>query len=462
MKGMAMEKLGCALAVFFCGLLVAGPAAAMAKVGPGEVDPRFGQGGLVVHPGSQLGDTGSDDGPYGEDMAVGPEDAVFVLQGYRACGVGSCTAKFFVQRYLPNGVLDMSFGEGGRSSMVAVTVAAGSESFYGVSLYGSLAVNGEGEPVIAAVDGGDITLFRLDRSGKLAADFGGGDGTVTTDFGSSVVRPRLAVARDGRIVVATGFSRREDARFVILARYEQNGDLDPSFGAGTPEAASAGWMAIGGAQPGALALSPGGGILLAGGRCCPPRDSVYLGRRGSDGRPIFPDAPASPWRYLKVGAHATVTSVVALPRGKAYLVGNSRQKVFAAKTLASGRLDRTFGRAGVVRLKGIYAGASPALADRSGRLYIAGFRGSEEYVANRALLARVTRKGRLDRRWGDDPAGYSLLPSSFSEVQALGFQSSGKVVAFGHILGECIRSCPLPSRVLTRLLVGSAPRQKRR
>lgn len=452
-----MGRLNGALAIFLCGLLVAGGGAALAKAGPSRVDRSFGDKGLVVEYGGLS--SGGRYGPYGEDMAVGPEDSIFTLQSFRSCRRDTCTAELFVQRYTPKGVLDASFGEDGASAQVVVTDY--SSKIYGGSSYGSLAVNPRGEPVVAAVDGGDVTLFRLDRSGKLARGFGGGDGFVTTDFGHAVVRPQLAISSRGEILVATGFWRRPRVRRpVILARYTPGGLLDPSFGAGTPEAQPGGWLGIRGMWPSTLALSPSGGIALAGSSCCPAggQDSVYVGRRRSDGSLTRPYAPSRPWRYFQVGRRTQVHSLMALPQGKAYLVGSSGGFSFAARTLASGRLDPAFGRSGVVWLKEMYAGVSPALADRAGRLYVAGFRyGRGEFSSNRAVLARLTRRGGLDRRWGRAPAGYAPLPVWISDALALDFQSSGKLVVFGEIVFSCVRSCPNPGRTLTRLFTGPVP-----
>jgi uncharacterized delta-60 repeat protein len=458
-KGAAMSRLSGALAVVLCGFAIVGPAGGPAQVRPGEVDRGFGEGGEVVQRGPEV-QRGEQGGPYGEDMAVGPEDSIFALQSYGTCTGAGCTVELYVQRFLPDGALDPSFGEGGWSSKVTVTTPSDSLFFYGEGQHGSIAVNANGEPVVATMDGGDVTLFKVDRSGKLAGDFGGGDGIVTTDFGDAVGKPQLAVAGDGRIVVATGFRHRGDRRFVILARYEPSGVLDPSFGAGASGTEAAGWTPIKGSRLTALALVPAGGIALAGDRCCSPaaRPRVYMGWRRADGRPAAPFTRATPWRYLKIGRRARVTSVVALSRGRVYLVGDSYKGVFAARILRSGRLDRTFGRSGVAWLKGMFGDASPAVADRAGRLYVAGHRSyPEDYVADDALVARLTRSGRRDRRWGDDPAGYSLLPFSIGEVRALAFQSSGKLVVFGEQYYDCIRSCTGPAPVLTRLFTGSAP-----
>jgi len=452
---------GGVLAIFLCGFLAVGGGTAVAKAGPPRVDRSFGTDGLVVDRGGLSSDGRY--GPYGEDMAVGPEDAVFTLQSYRSCRRETCTAELFVERYTPEGALDASFGERGASAGVVVNDY--SSKIYGGSSYGSLAVNPAGEPVVAAVDGGDVTLFRLNHSGKLAGGFGGGDGIVTTDFGYAVVKPQLAISEQGEILMATGLWRRpRERRAVILARYTPAGFLDPSFGAGTPEAQPGGWLGIEGMWPSTLALSPSGGIALAGSSCCPAggQGSLYVGRRRSDGSLVRPYTPSRPWRYFKAGLRTQVHSLVALPQGKAYLVGSSGGFSFAARTLASGRLDPAFGRSGLVWLKkGMYAGASPAVADRAGRLYVAGFRyGRGEFASNRAVLARLTKRGGLDRRWGRKPFGYAPLPVWISDALALEFQSSGKLVVFGEIVFSCVRSCPNPGRTLTRLHTGPVPKSR--
>ena len=48
----------------------------------------------------------------------------------------------------------------------------------------------------------DIGLVRLDTSGNLDTSFGGGDGKVTTDFGSYEFGQSVAVGLDGKIIVA--------------------------------------------------------------------------------------------------------------------------------------------------------------------------------------------------------------------------------------------------------------------
>ncbi len=451
-----MKRLAAVLAFCCCGLATVGSGQALAKSVPGGIDPSFGSEGVVTQPGT-LASVSGPSGPFGEDMAIGPEDDIFVLQSYRNCRQGNCTVELFIQRHLPDGVLDQSFGQGGSTEKMSVTTTSADSALSGGNALGSLAVDSAGEAVVATIDQGDVTLFRFGVGGRLSAAFGSG-GVVRTDFGGEESLPQVAIDREGRIVVASGSTQGPSGRsYVILARYLLDGALDPTFGGGLRESRAPGWLAIPGFGPGALALSRGGGPVIAGARCCPGRKTtaVYEGRRDRNGHLLGGATSSRPWRYLKVGKNSWVSSVVAMPHGSVYLVGASAGRLFAARLQASGRLDRRFGNHGLTWFPKMTSGASPALADAAGRLYVAGDRWSgEEYVPNRALLARLTAHGRHDRSWGHSPAGYARLPNSLSNVLALGFQSNGKLVVFGENEGECIRSCFLPGRTLTRVVTG--------
>lgn len=437
------------LAVGIC--VCAGPAAAKSQ--PGNVDPSFGVGGTVVQPRGLISPSGFY-GPFGEDMAVGLEDEIYVLQSERDCrgGSGSCAVRLFVQRYRRDGSLDTGFGTQGQS--VSVTVAKpifpSSEVFGGRSA--SIAVTAANEVVVATVDGESPVLYRIDRSGQLSSAFGT-SGRATAPLGGAKGQPRLAILSDGRILVAVNSPQPDGTGIVGLARFGPDGALDTSFGAGLGESSTPGALAVGSSSAADFSVSPGGRIALAGARCCSTkRSSIYFGRRNSDGRPLRPFSVARPWRNLKIVDLLSVDSVLALPGGRIAVVATSRAGAFVARLLPSGRRDRGFGKAGIVRLGRISIGASPALADTAGNIYVGGHRYvGEEYVPNRALVARVTRRGRVDRRWGAAPPGYSLITRSMSEPLAMGFQSTGKLVVFGEYSGDCIRSCSLPGRVLTRL-----------
>jgi|GEM_PF-2969726 len=449
------QSITAVLFATLCCWLGATGGARAAEGSPGAVDPSFGVGGVAAQAPRQLFPPNGANGPIGEDMVVGPDDEIFLLLSLQECEI-TCRIRFFLQRYLPDGTLDETFGREGTSAQVVVNAEERLDPIERFS-FGSLAVGSRGEPVVATAEGGDLILFRFDRSGNLAQGFGTA-GMLDLDFGGSETRPQVAVLPDERIVVASG-SLRGRRSFAILARLLPDGNLDPTFGEG-PGARRLGWTKVGGRPPGALAVGGGGAIALAGGRCCSPAEvkSVYVGRRRSDGGPsnVVPRR-WRPWRHLRVGPRAWVSSVIALPGGKLDVVGGSGANLFAARLRPSGRLDRSFGRRGLVRFPEILSGASPAVADAHRRLYVAGVRyPGYEYAPYRGIIARVTARGRHDGGWGNRIAGYARL-RSITEPLALGFQSDGKLVAFGEYAYECIRTCYLPGWALTRVFTGPNP-----
>ncbi|HEU4739781.1 MAG TPA: hypothetical protein VFS54_11985 [Solirubrobacterales bacterium] len=425
----------------------AGPAAAKSR--PGNVDFGFGDEGTVIQP-RNWGPVDGFYGPFGEDMAVGLEDEIFELQSERFCAT-VCSARLFLERHRRGGALDESFGAGGRSfSTPAVDPVSPNASFRQVA---SLAVTPTDEVVVATLDGGNLVLFRFDRLGRLSAGFGN-SGRVNTTLGGLDGPPRLAISSDGRILVAASSRRQDGGSFVWLARFNSNGEPDPTFGAGLGQTVAPGALAIPAPSAAALDLAPSDRIALGGVRCCPGKlSSVFFGRRDPDGLPLRPYSAVKPWRNLKVSEPSLVSAVLALPGGRIAMVASSKAGAFVARLLPSGRPDRRFGRAGIVRLKHLQIGVSPALADSAGNIYVAGYRVGPEggFAPDPAVVARVTSRGRVDRRFGATPPGYALMPSAISNPLAMGFQSSGKLVVFGEYIDYCIRGCPLPDRVLTRL-----------
>lgn len=105
----------------------------------------------------------------------------------------------------------------------------------------------------------DFTLVRYNTDGTLDTTFGG-DGIVTTDFGSYDSAYAVMIDDDGKIVVTGSANNSTDGDFAI-ARYLSDGSLDTSFGSGgkvmTP---------VGNSHDSAddMAIQDDGKILLAG------------------------------------------------------------------------------------------------------------------------------------------------------------------------------------------------------
>jgi len=190
-------------------LVAAVPATAL----PGQLDPGFGRDGKV---------TTDFAGHAGANAAV-VQDGRLVAAGF---GMAGSSVDFALARYRRDGTLDRTFGTGGK---VTTDFAGSGEQVT------ALVVQADGKLVAAgftATDsGGDFALARYRRDGTLDPSFGTG-GKVTTDFaGGADGAAALVVQADGKLVAA-GSATSGTGLDVALARYRRDGTLDPTFGTG--------------------------------------------------------------------------------------------------------------------------------------------------------------------------------------------------------------------------------------
>ena len=111
----------------------------------------------------------------------------------------------------------------------------------------------------------DFRIARYNPDGSPDLSFGGGAGRVTTDFGGNDDSQRVAIQPDGKILVV-GVSEENTLTHgsVALARYNQDGSLDTSFGDGSGKVLTLApcWYAFYGAGSD-IALRPDGKIVAA-------------------------------------------------------------------------------------------------------------------------------------------------------------------------------------------------------
>jgi uncharacterized delta-60 repeat protein len=198
----------------------------------GLLDKTFGTGGIAA---VDFGGT-----EFGEAMARQADGRILVAG--RADPGGAIVA-----RLRATGALDPDFGAGGRVTMPG----GGSASAVLVQPDRRIVVAGN------ASGSGAMTVTRLMPGGSLDTGFGT-NGTTAIDFGALADLAGGAVLQpDGRIVVAGYTQATED---VAVARLTPGGALDPSFGAGGKATVDFGVATFGNA----IALAPNGRIVVAG------------------------------------------------------------------------------------------------------------------------------------------------------------------------------------------------------
>ena len=129
--------------------------------------------------------------------------------------------QFALARYLDDGSLDPSFDGDGK-------VLTDFRSSDGEVAY-AIAVDRQGRVVVAGAAAGQIALARYTEDGSLDPSFDG-DGKVLTNFASTAREDGSAIAIDARNrVVVAGSAGDNMRRRIALARYAEDGSLDPSF-----------------------------------------------------------------------------------------------------------------------------------------------------------------------------------------------------------------------------------------
>ena len=218
------------------------------------------------------------------------------------------------------------------------------------------------------------------RDGEPDPAFGGGAGWVTTSIpGLDALAYDVTVLRNGKVAVAGQASGPTGDGQIVVARYRRDGRLDPSFGSN--------------------------GIFKS---ALPVSDAPFI-----------------------------ATSVVQERTTRKLVVGGGygQGSMLALRLTAGGRLDRTFGKgSGVVSVP--VGGIAESLAIQDDNRILLG--GSNADAEGRPMVvARLKRGGRIDRSFGDAGVVQSLFwndhLASSAGVLGIAPTDDGGLVASGHI-----------------------------
>lgn len=292
-----------------------------------------------------------------------------------------------------DGDLDPSFGGDG---IIMTALAGRSEGFamviqpdQKIIVVGRASQNGSEN---------DVLICRFLTNGSLDTSFGGGDGIVTTDLGTTGDRGSHVILQpDGQILVSG--ARASIANNIVtsdwaLLRYQSNGTLDSSFGTGGIV-----FMDFGGADfGGPLALMADGRIVMTG----YANNSAGIGRFTSAGVPD--NTFSSDGKVLTTLGSGDGPAMILLPDGRIIIGGTrSTTDVDAALTryLVDGTLDTSFGTQGITttHIGNRYDSISQLLRLPDGQIIAAGrtqVGTSEEHI----FLTRYTSDGALDSNFG--------------------------------------------------------------
>jgi uncharacterized delta-60 repeat protein len=322
----------------------------------GQLDETFGNAGLVI---TDVG--GALDEIY--DLAL-QRDGRIVAVGRQF--YPEAFQKGALVRYARDGTLDPTFGTGGKVSF---------EWGSNFDEPRTLAIGWDNKIVVAGVRGGsdDIAIARFESDGSLDITFGRA-GTVVTDFGATDRANAISLREDGKIRLAG-----QSGNFFLLARFNNDGSLDPEFGLDGKgyvktdfEMAGNGNLDVQFAR--SMSVEPDGRVVVVGVSDGDFALARYLPSGKPDRRFGFRGRVVTPF-----GGKAESSSLAIQSDAKIVVAGHTTNpeglKEFAvARYLPDGTVDPDFGDHGTVRTRfqGLSVGACGIAIQPDGNIVVAG------------------------------------------------------------------------------------------
>lgn len=437
-----MKRSLTALVAALVGIGVVGLAAAAR----GNLDPSFGDRGIVTSPVSPGAGTDNVN-----DLVV-QHDAKLVVPVWARWGPTNGGVNFTLVRYSRHGDPDPTFGTGG---VVTTRVAPGGnrDDIWAVTIQPDGKVVAVGRALMGAGAGGsDFALVRYLRDGSLDASFGG-DGIVTTGFGPANEGDAafaVALQPDGKIVVGGQSGPTFSPADVALARYEPDGDLDVTFGDGglvttTLEPVNDDWIE-------GVAIQDDGKIVAVGAAVTGPGDGggdidhAWL-RYDSTGAldPTFSDDGTlvlglgegtnrdGPWGGVALQSDGKIVSGGVALTGPA----NANRDFVFARLSDDGSLDSSFGTGGIVRLAIAPGNEDDVIwdltLDQHDRIVAVGQSGGVDLATGDFAVIRLLADGSLDGSFGAGGFVTTPIGSGYDAPYGVAVDKTGKIV----VAGEC-------------------------
>ena len=420
-----VQKRGGIAVLSLVAVVVVAVISSAAGAAPGDLDPSFGSGGKVVN----------GDFDWGEAVLVQPNGKIVV-------GGASDGGDFALARYTPDGSLDPVFdGDGTVTTDFGLGDSVSALAFrpgYLVAAGISSQLPPSGHFAVAR--------YRLDGSLDPAFDE---DGKVAVNFGARSAYCRdLAIQPDGKIIVVGQIEPDSSDGFSFaLARFNQDGSLDPSFGTGGLVITD-----LGGPNDGAqaVALQSDGRIVVAGRTGNFPSFDFAVVRYDPSGT-LDPSFDQDGKVTIDFGGDEEASDIVLQTDGKILVVG-ATQTADTGSDFALTRLntdgsldtqgldpylDAPFGMAGkvVTDFDGEHDEATSVVLEPSGNILVAGPVSRPESGDDSDFgLARYRIDGSLDPSFGFGGKVITAFTADEDRPHDLALQRDGRIVVAGVLI----------------------------
>ncbi len=458
-----MKKIVALLSVVALGAFAL--ALAYAQATPGDFDPTWGEEGVVLTDFEGMDDTANTQVlmPNGKLVAAG--------------WVNSYPGDFGLVRYLWDGSLDPSFGEGGRVVTAFSDDPELVDAPWGINVRPNGGVHLFGETCDADYEVCQFAMAAYLADGSLDESFGEG-GLVTTSVQDAVTvyawPTRNILQADGKVVAGGIALYEENESFdvdIVLIRYNPDGSLDETFG---DEGISIIDFEGKSHFPQDIAALTGDKIMIVGGVTDEFEgftyfsDVAFMARINSDGSTDSSFGGGDgyiTWKYGDEPANFERTLVAS--ESEMFIAGSAAGDCAFLRLDFDGTLDTTFGDDGWVLIdSGQVDGCSDAILTAGGQIALTGASSPEESGSRVAtspdryhnrmsirgagpvgssptarqdefydhLVALYNADGTPDATFGDDGLVRFTVNDGAGDFYNLSAQLDGKLLVVGHVL----------------------------